>query len=394
MDPTQLLFDCDNHCYEPRDAFTRHMPKSRMGQAIAPVRLPDGREVILCGDRVAVFVSEQPDYDLAYRPGSLKEMLRQMASGNPEETYQFEPMRPEFVQREARLRVMDEQGVTRTILYPGSGALSVEEYIRDTDAAYANIHSFNLWFDETWGFNHQDRIYAPALMSLRDVDKAVEELEFVLARGARFLMIPTGPAHGRSPGDPHFDPFWARVNEAGANVAYHLMEHWFNANIAPAWGHNPVPSSWHMSAWQWLNTYGDYPTTATLSALIFDNLFGRFPNIQVVVSECGAEWVPTLVHRMDKARGMGRNGPWKGGALKERPSEIFRRHVKVAPYPEDNITAIVDQLGHSDCLVMGSDYPHAEGLAEPRQFADLLCDLPAADQPRILYDNAQYLVSR
>ena len=58
------------------------------GAAIAPVRMPDGTEPIMAGDRVAVFNSEQGlGFDLAYRPGSLKEMLRQMASGNPDETY-------------------------------------------------------------------------------------------------------------------------------------------------------------------------------------------------------------------------------------------------------------------------------------------------------------------
>ena len=87
------LFDCDTHCYETRDSFTRYLPDRWRQYAIAPVRLQDGTERILAADRIAVFNSEQGlGFDLAYRPGSLKEMLRQMASGNPEETYQPEPM--------------------------------------------------------------------------------------------------------------------------------------------------------------------------------------------------------------------------------------------------------------------------------------------------------------
>ena len=54
-----------------------------------------------------------------------------------------------------------------------------------------------------------------------------------------------------------------------------------------------------------------------------------------------------------------------GGKLTKRPSAIFRRHVRVVPYPEDDIPAIVAGMGYDDCLVMGSDYPHAEGLASP-----------------------------
>jgi len=68
---------------------------------------------------------------------------------------------------------------------------------------------------------------------------------------------------------------------------------------------------------------------------------------------------------------MGRNGPWIGGKLTERPSRIFRRHVRVVPYPEDDIPRIVRDLPDVDCLVMGSDFPHAEGLAEPAEFAAL-----------------------
>ena len=38
-------FDCDNHCYEPRDAFTRYLPSEYLDRAITTVR-NDGQ----CGD--------------------------------------------------------------------------------------------------------------------------------------------------------------------------------------------------------------------------------------------------------------------------------------------------------------------------------------------------------
>jgi len=388
------LFDCDTHCYETRDAFTRYLPKEWLGQAVAPVRMPDGTERIMAGDRVAVFNSEQGlGFDYAYKPGSLKEMLRQMASGDPQESYQPEPMRPEYTDRAARVKVMDAQGVERAVLFPSAMALSVENYVKNVPAAYANIASFNRWFDEEWGFDRDGRILAPALLSLADAGLAVAETERVLAAGARIVLLPTGPAHGRSPGDPHFDPVWARLNEAGVTVAFHIMENWYNEAIAPAWGLDPYPGSWHMSAWQWNNLYGERPVTDTLSALIFDNLFGRFPGLSVLVAEFGASWVPHFTEHMDKSRGMGRNGPWIGGKLTERPSVIFRRHVRVAPYPEDDIPRIARDLPDVDCLVMGSDFPHAEGLAEPAAFAALLDGLPEPQQRQILRDNAAKLLA-
>jgi predicted TIM-barrel fold metal-dependent hydrolase len=383
------LFDCDTHCYETRDAFTRHLPEEWLEHAIAPVKMPDGTERIIADNRVAVFNSEQGlGFDRAYKPGSLKEMLRQMASGNPDETYQPEPMRPEYLDRDVRLKAMDQQGVERAVLFPSAMALSVENYVKNIPAAFANVHSFNTWFDEEWGFNRDGRIFAPALLSFRDLDLAVAETEYIIDKGARIVLLPTGPANGRSPGDPYFDPIWSRLNEAGVTVAFHIMENWYNEHIAPAWGLDPAPGSWHMSAWQWNNLYGERPVEDTLSALIFDNVFGRFPRLNVLVSEFGASWVPHFITHMDKSRGMGRNGPWIGGKLTERPSAIFLRHVRVAPYPEDDIPKIVRDLPDVDCLVMGSDFPHAEGLAEPAEFAGLVSTLTAGQQRKILRDNA------
>ncbi len=87
------IFDCDTHCYETRDAFTRYLPEEFRDRAITTVRGADGVEVILAGHRVATFNSEGGlGLDVAYRPGSLKEMLKQMGSGNPEESYEPQPM--------------------------------------------------------------------------------------------------------------------------------------------------------------------------------------------------------------------------------------------------------------------------------------------------------------
>ena len=65
-----LYFDCDNHCYEPRDAFTRYLPKEYLDRAITTVRRADGQEMILAGDRIATFTSEAGlCFETADRPG-------------------------------------------------------------------------------------------------------------------------------------------------------------------------------------------------------------------------------------------------------------------------------------------------------------------------------------
>src|SRR5256885_1066286 len=111
-------------------------------RALTPVRNATGEEVILAGTRVARFNSEQGlGFDLAYRPGSRKEMLRQRSWGTPDESYQPDPRRPAYLERPARIAEMDAQGVDRAVLFPAGMALSAEHYVNDTQALYANLHS-------------------------------------------------------------------------------------------------------------------------------------------------------------------------------------------------------------------------------------------------------------
>jgi predicted TIM-barrel fold metal-dependent hydrolase len=393
---TSGVFDCDTHIYEPRDAATRYLAEEFMDRSIRTIRNTKDQDVVLAGSRVANFLSEEGmGFEQAYRPGSLREMLAAMASGDPDAKYLPEPMRPEFLDRDLRMKLLDEQGVAKAVVFPGALALAAENYVSgDVEALYANIRSYNRWYNEAWGFNHQDRIYATALMSLRDLDKAVENVEDIIEKGAKVVLLPTGPAYGRSPGDPYFDPIWSRLNEAGVVLALHIMPNWYFEAISPAWGQNTDPASWHMSAWQWMNVYGERPIVDTLSALIFDNLFGRFPNLNVLVAEHGASWVPHTLKQLDKSRGMGRNGPWIGGQLTERPSAVFKRHVRVAPYPEDDIPGLIDALDGDDSVyVFGSDYPHAEGVETPSQYEAKIMSLPEDQRRRIMRGNAEAIFS-
>jgi predicted TIM-barrel fold metal-dependent hydrolase len=387
--PYQLV-DFDQHSYESDDCFTRHMPKSKLDTAIYPIRNASGRKVLLAGNRIVNAL--EGDLDMVNVPGSLVDMLKARSSGQTADSERYyEPIQIEYRDHDARLRQLTEQQIEHSIMYPGGWALFAEAYLEGVDPLYDNLSSFNRWIAEDWGFAYQDRIFAPAMLSLRDLDRAVQELDRVLAEGARFILLAPGPAYGRSPGDPYFDPFWARVNEAKAVIAYHICEFHYQTDVASHWGWGLVPP-FQFSAWQWQNTYGERPITDTLSALIFDNLFGRFPNIKVLVSEFGAEWAPHFIRHMDKSRGMGRNGPWLGGQLKERPSTIFRNHVRVVPYPEDDTVSLAERLGGVDALVMGSDWPHAEGLREPADFYAKVEGLGEDNRRKFLRENGKQLL--
>lgn len=362
------LVDFDSHYYETPDCFTRHIDPAHRERAVGLVRAADGREQLYVGDEPFTYV--RPRFEEALPPGAMKRVLRDRSKRSYDDAMSAEAMRGEYQSRADRVRALEEQGVGTAVLFP-TLATTVEHAMRgDVEQTYANLAAFNRWLDEEWGFAREP-IHAPPLMSLLDVDRAVEELEWVLDRGARIVHLRATPVRGRSIADPVFDPFWARVNEARAVVAFHITETGYNELFSAAWGERPNPPAHEQSAFQWTCFHGDRAIMDTTAALVLHNLFGRFPNVRVVSAEFGSAWVPYLLERMDRTKGMGRYGEWQGGRVEGRPSDIFREHVHVVPYAEDDLDALARAIGPQRIL-LGSDYPHPEGLEQPRQFIEEL----------------------
>jgi len=388
------LFDGDNHYYEPRDAFTRYIEPRFRDQAVHTRRGPDGRETIWIGAKPFTFLADMElNFDTTLRPGSLREFLRTLTHEQPADADPVQiAVDPAFVDRAARLRLMDEQGVESVFLFPTLG-VCVEHFMKDdVPQTYANLRAFNRWLDEAWGFAWQERIYASPVLSLLDPAEAEKDLEWMLGRGARAINVRVGPAGGRSPADPVFHRVWSRANEAGITVVYHVGESGYNELMSVHWGEAPNPSSHSQSAFQWTNFYGDRPIMDTISALILHNFFGRYPNVKVLSVENGSLWVPYLMKVMDKMKGMGRHGPWLGGRVHGRPSDIFKQHVWVNPYHEEDHVFLADLIG-VDHVVYGSDFPHPECVPHPDEWlADIQGKFSPGDLKKVMRDNARALV--
>ena len=66
----------------------------------------------------------------------------------------------------------------------------------DPELIHAVVHSLNQWLYETWQFDYEGRIFTTPVISLPIVDQAIEELEWVLERGARAVLIRPAPVPG------------------------------------------------------------------------------------------------------------------------------------------------------------------------------------------------------
>jgi predicted TIM-barrel fold metal-dependent hydrolase len=392
------FFDADQHYYEAEDCFTRYASeRMKTEKFVRWMTEADGkRKRLFIGGREASVIGN-PTFNPITAPGIYHETLKNLEFGKDRSGAAYgklEPIRPEYRDKDVRLGVMDEQGVTKTLMFPTLG-VTIEGYIgNDAEMLYDSFHAFNCWLLDDWGFDYKGRIFSAAYISMLDLDRAIAELEWVVKQGGRLITIRPGPAYGRSPADPYFDPFWARVEEAGLLVTYHGYEGPSDAVEAyyKLWAAPPQRRLKEHALLQHAIAGIDASIMDTLSALVLHNLFGRFPRLKIGVIEMGCGWVPYLMARLDHAGGLvNRQITSFGGTLAGRPSEIFKRHVWVSPFPEEDVLALVSQIG-ADHVLMGSDWPHAEAIPRPREYIDCLGGLGQADIENIMRNNIQNLI--
>jgi len=77
--------------------------------------------------------------------------------------------------------------------------------------------------------------------------------------------------------------------------------------------------------------------------------------------ESGFGWVPSFLWRADKEwRSLRAEVPW----VKERPSDIFRRHIRITCQPFDcypssiELLRTLELIGTDEMLLFSSDFPH------------------------------------
>ncbi len=384
------VFDADNHYYEALDAFTRHLDPKDGPRVIQWVDV-GGRKYHALGGQIYRGVTN-PTFNPVSPAGALVDYFR----GNPNGLSPLEllgtpePIRDEYRDRDARLGVMDQQGLAQIWLFPTLGMLYEDALKNDPGAVVLLFRAFNRWLAEDWGMAYQDRIFAAPYISLADVDEAVRELEWSLDQGARTVVMRaaapvtvTGPY---SPANKMFDPFWARVNEAGITVVIHAGEAGLSSN---GYAHDGFSASFKGGA---------HPPSIKMFAIeraahdflatfMLEKMFDRFPNLRIASVENGSEFLSPLFRKLTATA---RKMP---GYFSEDPVVTFRRHIWINPFWEDDVNEIVDYMG-DDRVIFGSDWPHIEGLPEPTDWVTELQKLEVDSVAKIMGGNASELNQR
>ena len=199
----------------------------------------------------------------------------------------------------------------------------------------------------------------------------------------------------RSPADPSFDPFWARAQEAGIVVTTHAgFEDGYTdvaSDIARTWGMTAPPegerrpdASVVQSASLVAQLMKHRLIEDFATVLVAHRLFERFPRLRVAYIENGADWVPRCLHTLRMLAGQ------NPGMFASDPAEQFIEHCWVAPFVEDSVEDLARHLP-VERILFGSDWPHAEGLAQPRDFFANVASFSLDDQRKIMVENARSL---
>ena len=379
-------FDCDNHYYESEDAFTRHVPEEMQARVVQWAEV-DGKKYHVVGGKLSKAVTN-PTWNPIAKPGALHKYFRGNPEGkNPMEYLQDrEPLPAAYIDRDARLEIMESQNLESIWLFPTLGVLYEELLKDDLQAVVALMRGFNRWIEEDWGFDYKEKIFASPYISLMDIDQAVSELEWCLEKGARTIVMRPAPVWTQegqlSPGDPVFDPFWSRVNEAGITTVIHAGDSGYSSQgyAEDAFGSSMTgryrPS---IKAFSIERTAHDWLITMSM-----ERMYTRFPNLRIASVENGADYLDMLFRKLNQ---QAKKSPsW----FDEDPVELFRKHVWMNPFWEDNVYEIVELMG-ADHVIFGSAWPHIEGMPTPLDYLEEVKDLNDGDLQLVMRDNTRYL---
>ena len=337
-----------------------------------------------------------PTFDRVAAPGAQEEYFK---VGNPEGKSRREIMGkaidaiPAFREPGPRLELMDELGLDRALMWPTLASL-VEERLRDDpDATHAVIHALNQWMHEQWTFNYEDRIFPTPVITLPIVDKAIEELEWVIERGAKIILVRPAPVPGfrgpRSFALPEFDPFWELVQEADLVVGMHAVRQRLPAlhqrvgrrarrRVHAVQGRRRVRGDHRRSATGRSSTRSPRPSATACAR-----------------ASRGSRSRPSRTAAAGCARSCttwSRPTSFNPHLFEEDPVEVFKRNIFVHPFHEDDPVGLVGLIG-ADNVLFGSDYPHPEGMADPLSFVDDLEGLPDEDIAKVMGGNLARLMN-
>jgi predicted TIM-barrel fold metal-dependent hydrolase len=297
----------------------------------------------------------------------------------PEVGYPGSDQHQYMIDTGARVRWMDEQGIDLQNIISGAG-YTLTRAIKDPSLAMEALEACNTWLTDR-ASDAGGRLIVSANLRFEDLDWAIRELTRMRERGCRTLLLPSEPTGDVPPNHPDYDRFWSAVTDLGMIPIVHVglspvIYH-------PAWANTDDPAIIRV-----ISTLG-HAGAPFLTGMVLGGVFERHPNLTIVFSEHGIDWITPLTFRLDALAQPGLSPLLLGEyRLPLTPAQYISRNVRISPIPAPHESP----LGLLEMLptlpIFSSDYPHFEGNGDPIGYYDKeLASVPASAKAAFLGEN-------
>jgi len=255
----------------------------------------------------------------------------------------------ELADIKARLRIMDEEGISIQIIYP---TLFLAYPLCSNPALVTALcNSYNRWLGDLLSGN--ERLKWAAVVNLDDIPGSVSAVREAKRLGAVAVMV-LGTAGDNLLDHPSLAPFYEAAAQENLALAVHVG--WACPALNNLFTHI-YPSgviAFHV------------PLLIAFTALVSGGILDRYPNLRVAFLEAGCMWVPFMVERLthrfeNQGKSLARFLPQAAPVEALPPINYVKRgNLYFSAEVEDFLLPQVLELVGEGQIVLGSDMPHGD----------------------------------
>lgn len=376
-----VVTDCDQHLYESRTMWADHIDPQWRHEALR-IEDDDLGYPWLCwlNQRLGVADVQVPGDTVAI--GRRRERQRQ---GLPASERYDEQLPTDYWHPSARRSRLADLGVDAAVLFPNFGLLWERRLSGSLPALTANMSAWNRWCGSVVS-DGGGALHPVAHLTLRDPAWLEVELTRLESVGVRLGMIAPATVDGKPLSHSDHDSLWSSFVDHGVTPLFHVADQ--PRVFEDAWYTDPddsfVPTVESVFLWT--------PPALAVTDLIVNGVLDRHPALRFGIVELSAIWVPMFLLMLDGAVEF--TARLNGRPLRDldlRPSEYFRRQVRVAAFSYEQPARLTARSDH--LYMCCSDYPHSEGTATPIADYRAQGENPEQD-PELFEDNIAFLLGR
>ena len=295
---------------------------------------------------------------------------------------------PGAMDKRERVKEMTADGVSAEVLYPTHGLRALSLDVPPLEEACARV--YNDWLID-YCQAAPDRLIGLAMLSMYNIEGAIQEMERCRKAGLRGTVIWQVPAPDLPFTSSHYDPFWAAAQDLDMPVNLHILSGHGEGKVRAqiqitGQDHSSVMDQDRRSVNQRLTQIMD-----SLYDIIYAGVLERFPRLKIVLVESEIGWIPFVLEQWDyyyKRHGIDRSGL----LIKRPPSEYFHRQVYATFFNDAVGGHLLSWWGMDNCM-WSNDYPHVNSTwPNSRQVvARDMGNLSAETRAKLLRENVAQL---